>query len=111
MIRPTVAATAVTSASCLLEVADGYRQVTAWVKRLGPAVELHFDVVGGHVRRGARAEVVADVFQMPELSGDVALHISVPLGDVELIDELRQRCVSLDTRAAGSTCLIDARLR
>jgi hypothetical protein len=74
------------------------------------AVAVGFDVSGGHVAPDARARIVAEVFALPALRNSQHLRAAVPLGDTELLVELRRRCPALSTRAAGSTCLVDAEL-
>lgn len=73
-------------------------------------VEITFYVCGGHVAPGVRRNVVAEVFALPELRRSWQFHASLPLGDTELLAELRRRCPSLSTRAAGATCLVEANL-
>jgi hypothetical protein len=70
-------------------------------------VDVHFHVRGGHVPAKVRADLVDTVFELPEVGPQRLLQASVPLGDAELLDALRRRCSSMDTRAAGATCLVD----
>jgi hypothetical protein len=74
-------------------------------------VDIQFHIRGGHVTPAARAGLVEAVLDLPQVRRHRALRASVPIGDAELIEQLRRRCSRVHTRAAGSTCLIDAELR
>ena len=78
-------------------------------ERLGE-VDVHFHVDAGHTTPGVRSRLVAEVFALPELRESHQLRASMPLGDAELLGELRRRCPSHSTRAAGATCLVEASL-
>jgi hypothetical protein len=86
------------------------RDACADVIRREAEVEIHFHTRGGHVPQGVRRLLVEAVFDLPELRERRRLLASVPIGDAELLDQLRRRCESMDTRAAGATCLVDAEL-
>lgn len=73
-------------------------------------VDVHFHIRAGQLAPGTRARIVARVFALPELRDRKALRATVPLGDAELLHQLRRRCTSLSARAAGATCLVDADL-
>ncbi len=47
---------------------------------------------------------------LPELQGSTHLEATVPLGDAESLQRLRERTDNLTTRAAGASALIDADL-
>lgn len=65
----------------------------------------------GHLPPDTRKHIVDDVLQQAQHAGAKRLHLTVALGDSETIGLLRERCADLQTRSAGSTCLIDADLR
>ncbi len=62
----------------------------------------------GHVPPGVRASLVDDVMDLPEVRQSKRLEATVPLGDGESLERLRERTDELDTRPAGSTALFDA---
>lgn len=62
----------------------------------------------GHVPPGARASLVDDVLDLPEVRHSKRLEATVPLGDGESLERLRERTDEVDTRPAGSTALFDA---
>ncbi len=76
----------------------------------GDTVHLCFHVSGGHLPRDARQQLIEKVLSLPELLAAVELHATVPMGDSELINGLREHCDHLSTRAAGATCLLDGDL-
>jgi hypothetical protein len=62
----------------------------------------------GHIAPGTRASLVDAVMELPEVQASARLEVTVPLGDSESIERLRERTEDTDTRAAGSTALLDA---
>jgi hypothetical protein len=82
--------------------------VEAVVAEVPDGVDIHFQVQAGHVPVEARPELVAAVFALPEVTNAHELHAAVPLGDVQLLDGLREHCDHMQTRAAGVTCLVEA---
>ena len=74
----------------------------------GTVVLLRFRVDGGHLPVHVRYQLMQAVFDMPVLQTRRTVQASLPLGDVDLLAGLRTHCAEVDTRAAGSTCLVDA---
>jgi len=64
----------------------------------------------GHVAPGSRASLVDAVMDSPEVQGSSRLEATVPLGDGELLERLRERTEDAVTRPAGSTALLDANI-
>ena len=64
--------------------------------------------VPGHVPPGRRASLVDAVMDLPEVQASARLEATVPLGDTELLERLRQRTRDAVTRPAGCTALVDA---
>ena len=62
----------------------------------------------GHVAPGWRAELVDAVMDLPEVQASHRLEATVPLGDSEFLERLRERTTAIVTRPAGSTLLLDA---
>lgn len=71
-------------------------------------VQVTFHVDSGHLPPDTRRHLVESVFGLSELSRGLALRASVPIGDAELLEALREHCDVMTTHPAGSTCLIDA---
>jgi len=53
-------------------------------------------------------QTVAAVVDLPEVQGSSRLEATVPLGDAESLERLRERTEDTVTRPAGSTALVDA---
>jgi hypothetical protein len=64
----------------------------------------------GHTPPGARASLVDTVMDQPEVKSGSRLEATVPLGDAESLERLRERTEDAVTRPAGSTALVDANL-
>lgn len=62
----------------------------------------------GHMPPGSRASLVDAVMDLPEVQAGSRLEATVPLGDAESLERLRERTEDTVTRAAGSTALVDA---
>jgi hypothetical protein len=65
----------------------------------------------GHVPPGSRALLVDSVMDLPEVRASARLEATVPLGDAEALQRLRDRTRDAVTRPAGSTALVDAAIR
>jgi hypothetical protein len=59
---------------------------------------------------GSRASLVDAVMDLPEVQASSRLEATIPLGDAESLERLRQRTEGTVTRAAGSTALVDGDL-
>ncbi len=70
--------------------------------------ELH--ACSGHVPTGTRTRLVDAVLDSPGTRGSNRLEATLPLGDVEALDRLRERCDDVQARPAGASCLVDAAL-
>jgi len=64
----------------------------------------------GHTAPGSRASLVDAVMDLPEVQASTRLEATVPLGDGESLERLRQRTEDSVTRPAGSTALLDANI-
>jgi hypothetical protein len=64
----------------------------------------------GHIVPGSRASLVDAVMDLPEVQASRRLEATVPLGDGEFLERLRQRTEDSVTRPAGSTALLDANI-
>jgi hypothetical protein len=62
----------------------------------------------GHTPPGSRASLVDAVMDLPEVQASSRLEATVPLGDAESLERLRERTKDTVTRPAGSTALVDA---
>ena len=60
------------------------------------------------MRPGYRASLVDAVMDLPEVQASERMEATVPYGDGELLNRLRERTEDAQTRAAGATTLLDA---
>jgi hypothetical protein len=97
-----------------IEVSDGDRVVASAQVDTSPdapdtaRASLHAE--SGHLPVGSRASLVDAVLDLPELQGGTHLKATIPLGDTESLQRLRQRTQDMTTRAAGSTAIVEAEL-
>ena len=89
----TIAAAEVTTAEC----AEGTARTS-----------LHAS--SGHTAPGSRASLVDAIMDLPEVQASTRLEATVPLGDAEALERLRERTEDAVTRPVGSTALFDANL-
>jgi hypothetical protein len=61
-----------------------------------------------HVRPGDRTSLVDAVMDLPEVQASSRLEATVPVGDAESVERLRERTDDTELRAAGATTLLDA---
>jgi hypothetical protein len=64
----------------------------------------------GHIVPGRRASLVDAVMDLPQVQESTRLEASVPLGDAESLERLRERTDESTTHPAGSTALLDANI-
>jgi hypothetical protein len=62
------------------------------------------------VRPGDRAALVDEVMGLPEVKASDRVEATVPYGDAESVERLRERTDDAVLRAAGGTTLLDANL-
>jgi hypothetical protein len=95
-----------------VEVKDGDRTVAAAevTTAKGPegTARTSLRATSDHVGPGYRADLVDAVMDLPEVQASTRLEATIPLGDSELLERLRERTRDAVTRAAGSTALVDA---
>jgi hypothetical protein len=92
--------------------ADGRTLATAEVRPTDKPGVVHSDlhVESGHLPGGTRSRLVDALLDSPELLQAVRLLATMPLGDTEMLDRVRERCDHVEARAAGATKLVEARL-
>ena len=95
-----------------VEVKDGDQTVAAAeVTAVGQAegtVRTSLLPAAGHTPSGSHARLVDAVMDLPEVQASARLEATIPLGDAESLERLRQRAEHTVTRPAGSTALVDA---
>ena len=64
----------------------------------------------GHLPTGARTRLVDAVLDLPQTQDSNRLEATLPLGDAESLERLRERCDEVQAHPAGASCLVDAAL-
>lgn len=65
--------------------------------------QLH--VEAGHLPVGTRTRLVDAVLDQAAVRRAARFTVTLPAGDGEILDRLRQRCRQVETRTAGASCL------
>jgi len=95
-----------------VEIKDGDETVAAAEvsQRPGGTARASLHASSGHVAPGRRADLVDAVVDLPEVQESSRLEATIPLGDAESLDRLRERTEETTSRPAGSTALVDGSL-
>ena len=95
-----------------IEIKDGDQTVAAAEvsapRGAGGTARTSLHAASGHVAPGRRADLVDAVLDLPEVQASARLEATIPLGDGESLERLRERTEDTVTRPAGSTALVDA---
>ena len=91
---------------------DGRVLAEADVRRGGePGVVVSaMHVESGHLPLGVRARLVDAVLALPLVGSAERLVASVPIGDAEMLDRMRERSDEMRAHYAGATTIVEARL-
>jgi hypothetical protein len=95
-----------------IEIKDGGQMVAAaevtTSEGAGGTARISLHAASGHVTPGRRANLVDAVMDLPAVQASARLQATVPIGDSESLERLRERTEDTATRPAGSTVLVDA---
>jgi hypothetical protein len=96
----------------ILIEADGRTLASAEVHSTDRPGVVHSDmhVESGHLPGGTRTRLVDAVLEDPRVDEADRLLATMPLGDTEMLDRVRERCHDVEAHAAGATKLVEARL-
>ena len=98
-----------------VEIKEGNKTVAAAEVTTSPepggTAQASLHAAPGHIAPGSRASLVDAVMDLPEVRASGHLQASVPLGDGESLERLRERTDDADTHSAGSTALLDAKIK
>jgi hypothetical protein len=70
--------------------------------------DLH--VESGPLPPATRAHLVDAVLEHPDVHSAGHLVATMPLGDTEMLERVRERCEDVEAHSAGATKIVDARL-
>ena len=92
---------------------DGHTVATAEVHGTHVPGLVHTDmhVESGPLPVGARSRLVDAVLAHPNVDHADRLLATMPLGDVEMLQRVRQRCSEVEAHAAGATKVVEARMK
>jgi hypothetical protein len=97
-----------------IEIKDGDQTVAAaevtTSQEADGTAQASLHAAPGHIAPGSRASLVDAVLDLPEVQASARLEATVPLGDGESLERLRERTGDTATRPAGSTALVDAEI-
>jgi hypothetical protein len=97
-----------------LEIKDGDQTVAAaevtTSQEHDGTTQVSLHAASGHISPGSRASLVDAVMDLPEVQASEHLKATLPLGDGESLERLRERTDDTTTRPAGSTALVDAKI-
>jgi hypothetical protein len=96
----------------ILIEANGRTLASAEVHPTDKPGVVHSDmhVESGHLPGGTRTRLVDAVLEHPQVDEADRLLATMPLGDTEMLERVRERCDDVEARAAGATKLVEARL-
>jgi hypothetical protein len=99
-------------------IVSDFRHITIFdAGQLLAEADVHFDsdliaaqlrVESGHLPPGTRTQLVDAILELPHARPGTALELTVPAGDAEMLQRVRERCTSVHTRAAGASCRLNA---
>ena len=92
-----------------IEVGDAAAEVSTSDGADG-TVRASLHAPAGHIAPGGRASLVDAVMDLPEVQASARMEATVPRGDSESLERLRERTEDAVTRPAGSTTLLDANI-
>src|SRR4051812_31721777 len=86
---------------------DGRLLAEADVRTTNQAVQAQLRGEGGDPPAGPPTQVVDAGLDSTHAQPRLPLHATVPAGDAEMLQRMRERCTTVTTRAAGATCQVD----
>jgi hypothetical protein len=72
------------------------------------ALHASLSVDAGQLPPGTRTRLVNAVLDLPEVTPGAHLTATVPAGDGEMLDQVRERCSDVQTRRAGASLIVNA---
>jgi hypothetical protein len=91
---------------------DGRLAGNVLVSREDDVLLMSFTVAHGPLPADTRRDLVEQAFQLPELNlARQQVLVTIPLGDVELLQGLQAHLCEVRAHAAGATCLVEATTR
>ena len=73
-----------------------------------PTVHVSLSVDAGQLPPGTRTQLVDAVLDLPEMTSGTHLSLTMPAGDAEMLDRMRERCADVDSHRAGASLIVEA---
>jgi hypothetical protein len=86
---------------------DGRLLAEADVRTTHQTVQAELRVEAGHLPPGTRTKLVDAVLNSTSADPGTPLKATLPAGDGEMLQRMRERCTTVTTRASGATCQVD----
>lgn len=67
-------------------------------------------VEAGHLPMGTRTQLVDAVLDQAVAPPGTHLEVTLPAGDAEILDRMRERCAEVETHAAGASVRLSAEI-
>jgi hypothetical protein len=84
--------------------ANGHLLAEAVIQSQPDLVDAHLRVEAGHIPPGTRSQLVDAVLDLPNVPPGTRLEMTLPTGDGEMLEQIRNRCHDVNTRVAGVSC-------
>jgi hypothetical protein len=68
-------------------------------------VRASLHVESGHVPPATRGQLVDALLEITQAQPGTSLQITFPVGEAEILEQMRQRCREVEVRAAGASCM------
>ena len=91
-------------------VLEAHARTELLVGRTPPSAEEEFALADGIHAALFGVGRLQPLLDDPDVACRRRMQVTIPLGDTEMLDRLRERGVLITFRAAGSTCLVEADL-
>jgi hypothetical protein len=83
---------------------DGRLLAEAVVETQPDLVKAQLRVESGHIPPGATSRLVDAVLDLPNVPPGTPLDLTLPAGEAEMLQQIRNRCTDVNTRVAGVSC-------
>ena len=87
---------------------DGRLLAEAAVQSGPDVIQAQLRVESGHLPPGIRTQLVDAVLDLTDVEPGTALEMTLPAGDSEMLQRVRERCRGVDAHAAGASCRLQA---
>ena len=83
---------------------NGHLLAEAVIQSHSDLVNAYLRVEAGHMPPGTRSQLVDAILDLPNVAPGTRLEMTLPTGDGEMLEQIRNRCHDINTRVAGVSC-------